>query len=97
MKISELTIAYIFCLLLIAGWVFFIGFLTGKEYNQRQNQKQWTEFLEAEQAIIEDSKCQPYFPDFRDGQGIVIYPETGLMVIDFPDNIKILIEKEGCE
>lgn len=93
MKTSELII-------IIFGFSFMFfcsGILVGQIYERKKINNYLIDHLETEQLVIEDNKCQPYFPDFPNNQGMVIYPETGLMIIDFPDNMKIIIEQEGVQ
>lgn len=46
---------------------------------------------------IVNQENMPHLPDFPPGKGVLIYPDKGLLIIKFPDNIKIIVEKEGIQ
>lgn len=96
MKTSYLISACAFYLILILMLIG-IGFTIGRKYESAKNHHQFINILENEKIPPLPTKCEPYFPDFPNSEGVVIYPETGLMIIDFPDNVKVLVEKEGCK
>lgn len=46
---------------------------------------------------IGEQENMPCFPEFPPGKGIALYPDRGVLIIKFPDNVKIIVEQEGCK